>query len=289
MNTPPCLTTDIDTWVCRYTEDDGYFMESEHIHHHHELSFNFSHIKIKHTLNGKVFYTDSPFIAYRAPYTLHSSTTVTNEKYIRYRLDINPCMFTLFDGIISLDNLKTVNGCIIPMTDEGMCKFLPFLQRLDAIFHVKWEGPIERISAGLLTVLLGEVSQNKEYKEEFIISDKSRLRYIQDILYYIVDHISEELTLSDIAKAFFISESKLQKDFRTETSLSVHVYITAVRISLAKSWLKDSIPLSDIATKCGFSQTSTFIVMFKRMTGMTPEAYRKQLQQSSFTPIMSKL
>ena len=182
-------------------------------------------------------------------------------------------MFTVFSGIISLEHLKNINGCIIPMTDGQIHSFLPLLERLTAIYRENDDGPTDRISAGLLTVLLGEVSKNKE---DFIVLDKSSFGYIQDILYYIVDHISENLTSASIAKHFFISESKLQKDFRSETNLSVHEYITAVRISLAKSWLKEHQALSRIAEQCGFSQTSSFIVMFKRMTGMTPEAYRKQ-------------
>lgn len=265
------LTEYVTSWICMYTVNHGYYMNTEHIHYHHEFSFNFSPIPIRHTFNGKIHETSMPYIAYRAPYTLHSSTTMTEEKYERYRLDINPYLFTLYGGVISLGNLKNVNECIIPMNDFQMDHLKPLLEMLSQKFTKNYIGALDKSCIGLLAVLLDETSK---FSENAIVKNMYTLTYIQDVLYYIIENISEHLTYESFAKVFFVSESKIRHDFQSVTNLSLHEYISAVRISLAKLWLQENEKVSIIAERCGFSQASSFIVMFKRMTGMTPEQYR---------------
>ena len=79
----PFWNLEIETFKAGASQSNGYIMRSEHAHHHHEFMFNFSRIPTRHTASGKVRECDSPYILYRAPYTLHSSATLTTEKYRR--------------------------------------------------------------------------------------------------------------------------------------------------------------------------------------------------------------
>ncbi len=77
---------------------------------------------------------------------------------------------------------------------------------------------------------------------------------------------------------FFISPSKLTADFRAATSISLHEYISAIRVTRAKMWLSENYPIEIIAQRCGFTHESSFIRMFKSVTGMTPGEYRRRVQ-----------
>lgn len=52
------------------------------------------------------------------------------------------------------------------------------------------------------------------------------------------------------------------------------------RAKLAKAMvlLKDAISINEIAYQLGYSQGSSFIKMFRKHTGVTPEQFRKEQQ-----------
>ena len=85
---------------------------------------------------------------------------------------------------------------------------------------------------------------------------------IFDVLQYINDHFTEPLKLEDIARRF--------------AGRSVYEYILYRRVQLAKENLLTDISLSEVADRSGFGDYSGFLRSFRRMTGMAPNAYRKQ-------------
>ncbi|MBQ2727099.1 MAG: helix-turn-helix transcriptional regulator [Clostridia bacterium] len=257
---------------------NGFAMNAEHMHTHHELMFNFSHIPIRHSISGHVYETNTPYIVYRAPFTLHSSNTLCSDTYIRYKLDINPYLFTVYDGIISMGNFHNVNEYIIPVTDEQLGTFRPLLDLLNEQYQTADSNLMNHTSIGLLAAIFGKVS---DLSDKVLFKHISTQPYIQDVMYYIVNHISENLTVDNLSEIFFVSRTKLYSDFRLVTNLSLHEYITAVRISLAKTWLMEGVPVSELAERCGFTQASSFIVMFRRLTGMTPGEYRERTASSN--------
>ncbi len=103
----------VDTWRISKIITNGYQMTAEHLHTHHELSFNFSYVPIRHSISGHLYETNTPYIVYRAPFTLHSSNTLNNDPYIRYKLDLNPYLFSIYDGIISMGNFHNANENIL--------------------------------------------------------------------------------------------------------------------------------------------------------------------------------
>ena len=93
---------------------------------------------------------------------------------------------------------------------------------------------------------------------------------------YILKNFTNELTVSDIAKAVNLSPSYFSKVFKESTALSPYDYLLSVRLDKAKELLINSdIPISEIAYRCGFNSTSNFIYFFKKETGLSPLKFRK--------------
>ena len=55
----------------------------------------------------------------------------------------------------------------------------------------------------------------------------------------------------------------------------IHEYLVNARVNAAKFYLKTTAyPNKEIAYRCGFSSESSFCTVFKRVAGLTPQAYR---------------
>lgn len=99
---------------------------------------------------------------------------------------------------------------------------------------------------------------------------------------YINNHLSEELSVDDIASAVHMSKFYFCRRFKEIMGLTAMDYILKTRLASAKSLLKeDELSIGEISEKCGFSSISYFCRVFKEDTGMTALAYRKKYRQPS--------
>ena len=271
----PFWNLEIDSFKMGATESMGYTMKSEHAHHHYEIMFNFSRIPFRHMVNGHVSESDTPYILYRAPYTLHSSSSLSSEKYRRYLLAFQPEILTEYSGICDLGKLKGQASCLIPTDENQMAMLEPLLVRL---WWAHCDKSIPRRAwIGTLAALLCEINA---LVPDDLPPAETAPQYIQDLLYYIIENTYENLSSDALAEKFFVSRSKLLRDFYTATQTPLHEYITAIRVSRAKYWLSEGMSISMVSQRCGFTHESAFIYMFRRETGMTPGEYRKNLEQN---------
>jgi len=96
---------------------------------------------------------------------------------------------------------------------------------------------------------------------------------------YIADNLHEELTRDSIAHSVYRNPAYLSRLFRKETGLSLSDYIAMVRIERAKRYLIDTNDkVSHIAESVGYVHFSYFAKLFKKMTSMSPQEYRKKHQ-----------
>ena len=95
---------------------------------------------------------------------------------------------------------------------------------------------------------------------------------------YIDEHIEDRLALSDIAAALYLNPSYLSRTFKKETGGNIGVYVNERKIDAAKKYLgnMDS-GVCEIALKLSFSDYAYFCVLFKKITGETPLAYRRRI------------
>jgi len=88
-------------------------------------------------------------------------------------------------------------------------------------------------------------------------------------------HVTEEISVSEIAESIGISRYYLAHLFKRETGTTVSDYIAELRLSKAKRMLIESdAGIGEIAHACGFSDASYFAKRFSASVGMTPTEYR---------------
>lgn len=103
---------------------------------------------------------------------------------------------------------------------------------------------------------------------------------IEDSITYIGDHLSENITLNDLAAKVSLSPFYFSRLFKKETGFSPHQYLIATRINHAKFLLQSSdVSVKSICFSVGFTSESSFCTAFKRETGITPSEFRIQIRE----------
>ena len=93
---------------------------------------------------------------------------------------------------------------------------------------------------------------------------------INEIIDYINDNLTEDLSLDKIAKRFFLTKQYLCKIFKKNTGYTVNKYITYRRIVLVKEAYSDGLTLSEACYKAGFNDYSSFYRAYSRIANESP-------------------
>lgn len=100
---------------------------------------------------------------------------------------------------------------------------------------------------------------------------------IGKIMDYIAVHYNEELDLAGLAEAFNFNYSYLSTYFNQRIPEGFSGYLNKVRIEKACHLLKkNELTIAQISDEVGYSEQSYFCRVFKRITGKSPSAWKRQ-------------
>lgn len=98
---------------------------------------------------------------------------------------------------------------------------------------------------------------------------------------YLQSHYTDpELTVTQLAKASFVSREYLSRIFKEYTMESIHSYLTNLRIQHSRNAIVEGKSVLDACMESGFNNYSSFYKSFRALYGITPNDYKKQLFQS---------
>lgn len=129
---------------------------------------------------------------------------------------------------------------------------------------------------GMLTILLSGIMPAYTGVEfERIGARSSNFEICRQMLLYIDNNISQDLSLERISKALNIVPSYVSTVFSRNFNTSLNSYINKKRISVAKAMLQNtSKSITEIAFESGFSSIRSFNRRFKESEGLTPSEFR---------------
>lgn len=118
-----------------------------------------------------------------------------------------------------------------------------------------------------------------------VYADRSMLSV--KIEQFVESHITEDMQVRDLCKEFFLSRNALYSLFKTQFKTPVKEYLLKKRMQYVEKILltEPRAPISQVATRCGFSDYNYFIRAFKKTHDLTPLQFRKSTQNSRLQKI----
>ena len=219
-----------------------------------------------------------------SPYQMHQGRTVDHSQGLV--------------KIISVTFNNEVVGRIYPFADR-------FLFSLSAP-HANAE---DRKNLDQLMIRIGSLHEQQETASAFLLnaalfqllhllytrftigvrrpeSIRSGRNVTRQILGYLANHHTENLTERTVAAYFGYSREHFSRLFRKTTGSTFKSYLTKLRLDEARTNMdRSNGPITDIAADAGFPSLTSFTRAFTREYGITPRQYRRehlQIDQTTF-------
>ena len=246
-----------------------------HIHDCYEVYYSISGGK-QFLIDNKLYDIEPGDIFLISQYDSHYLTQIDKELHERIVIMIDP------EFMKSISSKETdLDACFhnrgegfshrIRLTQEQQTRFLYFINKI-VTSNGFGHDLLERATFTELFVMINQIvsARDNNSSEEKIATYNEQ---VDAILSYINNNINEPISIGDLAKQFYISESYICRIFKSATGTTIGKYMTARRISIAKSLLADGRGVSDVCEECGFSDYSNFLKAFTKSVGISPKKY----------------
>jgi AraC-like DNA-binding protein len=246
-----------------------------HIHDCYEIYYSIS--------GGKQFLIDNRFYDINPgdlfiinQFESHYLAQINNMVHERIIISIHP------DFLKEISTIKTdLNYCFternqvfnhrISLNKEQQYRFLYFIGKITTLNEFGSD-ILERVAFMEMMVMINSLFINN-HRAEIADTNFQYNQQVQEILTYINQHITDAITVEQLAEQFYISTSYICRIFKAATGTTINKYINARRITIAKSLLTMGLGVNEVCEKCGFNDYSNFLKAFTKAVGISPKKY----------------
>lgn len=192
-----------------------------------------------------------------------------------------PCIQSIGMDSILVDIMKPFRGLKfgykLSLQHEQKTEFEETLARLNKANQLGDAISIERFRLILLELMLLIYQLHQEIPIQQPTKVNKNEQYVSQILTFVDQHFNEEISYDDLGKVTHLSKSHLMKVFKESLGISISEYINRRRVYEAKRMLlsTNEVSITEIAYQVGFKQLSHFSASFKKITGHSPEKFRR--------------
>ena len=272
----PFLALIGEKWKQNYGDGIDYL----HFHNYMEIGYCYDGTGTLVLGNEENHYTGGYFsvIPQKCPHTTNSDPgVICSWEYLF--IDIDEALRKLYQNNIRHTNQATaslINTRAFLRAEAESPKLGQIIRNILDIMRRKEDFYLEEATAAVIALLMNIARENKDNK---LSNEPPHIEPIPILqtLDYISMHYMEPLKIEDLAAICHMSESHFRKVFSNYMSMGPMEYVNTVRIQTACEYLRRTDDyVTDVANKCGFSTFSTFSRNFKKITGVSPNEWRKR-------------
>lgn len=122
---------------------------------------------------------------------------------------------------------------------------------------------------------LGEPGKETQKQHKLSKAEKSKNR----VLNYIQEHYKEDLNLTTISQELYLNSGYISRMLKEQTGKNFTDILAEIRVEKAV-WLLENTDLYvyEIAAEVGYQNLKYFYQIFKKITGKTPNDYRREYE-----------
>ena len=246
-----------------------------HIHDCYEVYFSISGGK-QFLIDNKLYDIEPGDLFLISQYDSHYLTQIDKELHERIVIMIDPdFMRSVSSPETNLDACFNDRGADfshkLSLSQEQQNRFLYFINKILSSNEYGHD-LLEKSTFVELFVMLNKIINDKN-SDENVIKTATYNEQVDAILSYLNNNIQYPVSIGDLAKQFYISESYICRIFKSATGTTINKYMTARRISIAKSLLAEGKGVGEVCEQCGFSDYSNFLKAFTKSVGISPKKY----------------
>lgn len=182
---------------------------------------------------------------------LHGFSNVSIDK-VRAQI-AEPAIMIINATASSTDSMKMIYGRVVNPVEE--------LQNMELVSDVKeW----------ILSLI--DCLENINLP----IADSIKNETVRQAVSYIVAHYNKPITIEWVAGKMYVSPRHISRCFRAELGMTFNDCLTKYRITKAETLLADGKhKIYEVAQLVGYNDSKYFCKLFKKITGKTPQEYKK--------------
>lgn len=211
-----------------------------------------------------------------APAQLHRSVCLDDGIYRRYGINIKPFLLDRLSSVSTdLKNCFSTQpgrAHLARLSESEIEQFISMFDNLkQALGSTEYGQDIMALAeTAKLLVFVNRIFYSSDWKPENIMP-----KLVGDIMSYIEEHLTEEISLEGLAQKFYLSHDYISRQFKRATGLTIRSYLLDQRICRAKTCLLEGKSVTQACLESGFSDYANFIRSFTKHEGISPGKYKK--------------
>lgn len=273
-----------DIEMAKHNSDIARFARL-HFHNHHEIFYIEQGI-FKICAPKEIYAGEGACIAFFKRGVYHGTIRVDCEKipFRSYEIKCNSDMFeNIPDNMLRKDIFVNNDIVIVPLENVKKRIFSPKIEELWGLCDDGREQNL-RIIYSYITVILNVMVYNAEHQNALChVCKPDKELYICDVVRTIMQEVDrgKNINASSLADTFYVSISKLSKDFSRIVGLNIKSFIAQIQMERINKMLKKGMSNKTIIEKLGFSSESYFVRFYRKYMGITPGEYRTRFISSA--------
>jgi AraC-like DNA-binding protein len=263
-----------DEYMYSYVKGNPPDKLKMHLHNYYEFLYFISG-DASYIVENNIYHIDKGDIFVTRPGELHTITFHSNALYERCFIQISRDFLSEFNLFDRLDSQPLGQHNRIPasiVNEYALPDYFNNVGRYVTHRVSESDAMIKSYFIQFLVTLnsIGVSSAEKPARP----SDKHHSR-IDDIIDFLTDNITPDITLDFLSEKFFINKYYMCHAFKDKTGLTIKEFTNTRKITRAKNLLSRGADITRLCYDCGFNDYSTFYKTFKKLTGKSPKAFMK--------------
>lgn len=256
---------------CKRSEPGTFTQFDMHVHNLYELDYIISG-RGSYYIEGAQYPIFPGCVLLIRPIDAHMTHVDTDCLYQRITFQFSAALLKEIDSSQTLEAF--IDGCLSPQIT--ICTSLEnyFKNLFQGIESLRDESIAYRkhmITAHLAVILSSLRRMQMSGAQSPVSLGVSISDTIRNIILYINQHLTEELSLDSLCKQFGISKSYLNKRFKEIAGTTLWDYVLIKRLTIARQNINNGLSIQEAYQQSGFSDYSNFYRCYVKRFGVSPK------------------